>query len=115
MRVARKESGDYLFMRSLDDGVRDISLVAAIHGQHWTGHVFNDLCEGASQCPVACRADRPSPDPRVPAGVGGRYYWQNGDYRPDERMGGEAGFGALVDGIREIGARSMPMFGMNRS
>jgi len=47
--------------------------------------------------------------------VGGRYYWQNGDYRPDERMGGEAGLGALVDGIREIGARSMPMFGMNRS
>jgi hypothetical protein len=43
----------------------------------------------------------------------GRYYWQYGDYRPDERMGGEKGFRRLCDGAKELGVHIMPMFGIN--
>ena len=43
----------------------------------------------------------------------GRYYWQYGDYRPEPRLGGEAGFAALCEGARALGIHLMPMFGGN--
>jgi hypothetical protein len=43
----------------------------------------------------------------------GRYYWQYGEYRPEERLGGPAGFAELCSGARELGVHVMPMFGAN--
>ncbi|MBQ7839568.1 MAG: hypothetical protein IJ390_03645 [Lachnospiraceae bacterium] len=94
------------------DWAKKISLVAAIHGQHWTGRIFNDyrdmLCAIEK---LASMMDGRSILAYLP-GWEGRYYWQYGDYRPDERMGGEAGFKRLCDGAREMGVHLMPMFGM---
>jgi len=92
---------------------REISLVAAIHGQHYSGHIFNDYVAMLRR--IQWLAERLE-GRRILAylpGWEGRYYWQYGDYRPDERMGGEAGFARLCDGARELGVRLMPMFGMN--
>ncbi len=99
--------------RDVPDWARSISLVAAIHCQHWTGYVFNDYAKVLRT--IQWLAERIEPE-RILAylpGWEGRYYWQYGDYRPDPRMGGEQGFGRLVDGARHIGAHVMPMFGIN--
>jgi len=92
---------------------RNISLVAAIHCQHWTGYVFNDYAKVLRS--LEWLAERIEPE-RILAylpGWEGRYYWQYGDYRPDPRMGGEEGFRRLVEGAREMGIHVMPMFGIN--
>lgn len=92
---------------------RDVSLVAAIHGQHYSGYIFNDYA--AMLRTIRWLAERLE-GRRILAylpGWEGRYYWQYGDYRPDERMGGAEDFARLCDGARELGVRVMPMFGMN--
>lgn len=92
---------------------REVSLVAAIHGQHWTGYIFNDYA--AILRTIRWLAERIEPR-RLLAylpGWEGRYYWQYGDYRPDPRMGGEAGLADLVAGAAQLGVRLMPMFGIN--
>jgi hypothetical protein len=43
----------------------------------------------------------------------GRYYWQYGNYRPEPRLGGRAGFRRLCGGARRLGVALMPMFGAN--
>lgn len=92
---------------------RSISLVTAIHGQHWTGYVMNDY--GKMLHTIEWFAKRMD-GRRILAflpGWEGRYYWQYGDYRPCPRMGGENGFARLCDGAREMGVHLMPMFGIN--
>lgn len=95
------------------DWARQISLVAAIHCQHYTGYVFNDYSKVLET--LRWLAERIEPQ-RILAylpGWEGRYYWQYGDYRPDPRMGGEAGFTRLIEGARALGIHVMPMFGIN--
>jgi hypothetical protein len=92
---------------------RRISLVAAIHCQHWTGHIFNDYDRVLDT--IKWLAERIEPE-RILAylpGWEGRYYWQYGDYRPDARMGGAEGFARLCREARQLGVRLMPMFGIN--
>lgn len=92
---------------------RDISLVAAVHCQHWTGYVFNTYDQvGETIAWLAARIDPARLLVFLP-GWEGRYYWQYGDYRPDPRLGGEEGFARLARGAREIGVHLMPMFGIN--
>ncbi len=95
------------------DWARKISLVAAIHGQHWTGYIFNDYAAMLENIKRLC--DRIEPE-RILAylpGWEGRYYWQYGDYGPDERMGGEKGFRTLCEEAGKLGVHLMPMFGIN--
>lgn len=92
---------------------RDLRLVLALHGMHWTGRVLLPYAEMAR----AIRTVTELVDGRhvlafLP-GWEGRYYWQYGDYRPEPRLGGEAGFAALCDAARERGVHVMPMFGAN--
>lgn len=98
--------------QDVPDWARKISLVASIHGQHWTGRIFNDYSDMLHAIEkLASMMDGRSILAYLP-GWEGRYYWQYGDYRPDVRMGGEAGFRKLCDGAREMGVHLMPMFGM---
>lgn len=92
---------------------KGISLVAAIHCQHYTGYVFNDYAKVLRT--LEWLAERIEPH-RILAylpGWEGRYYWQYGDYRPDPRMGGPAEFGRLVKRAKALGIHVMPMFGIN--
>ncbi len=92
---------------------RDLRLVTTLHGMHWTGRILLDYA-GMLEA-LRFVTDR-LPGRHVLAylpGWEGRYYWQYGGYRPDPRLGGEAGLAALCDFARDRGAHVMPMFGGN--
>ncbi len=93
--------------------MRDIALVTTLHGQHYTGYIFNDYAKSletlrwmATQIPAN----------RVMAFLSswdGRYYWDYPNYKVNDRMGGEVGFRKLVDEAHKLGFRIMPMYGTN--
>ena len=93
--------------------LRDVHLVLALHGMHYTGYVFNDF---ARMLEILTWAAPQFPAERtlvfLPA-WDGRYYWNYPTYRADERLGGEAGLKQLVDQGHQLGFKFMPMFGMN--
>lgn len=92
---------------------KEIALVAAIHCQHWSGYIFNDYARVLESIRWLAKRIDPRHVLLYLPGWEGRYYWQYGDYRPDPRMGGEAGFRELMQGARDLGMHVMPMFGMN--
>jgi hypothetical protein len=92
---------------------RDISLVVALHGMHWSGYTFNtydDMTRALEY--VAARIDGRRVLAFLP-GWEGRYYWQYGDYRPEPMLGGADGFARLATRARDLGVHLMPMFGAN--
>lgn len=93
--------------------LEDIALVVTLHGQHWTGYVFNTF----DRMVRALRFVSQHIDPeRVLAylpGWEGRYYYAYPRYQPGEDLGGRDGFAALVDTAKQLGVRLMPMFGGN--
>ena len=95
------------------DWLRRTALVVTLHGQHFSGYVFNDY--ERMLVILKWMATR-MPADRVLvflASWDGRYYWDYPLYRPSDRMGGEAGFRTLVAEARNLGFRMMPMFGAN--
>ena len=92
---------------------RELRLVVTLHGMHWTGRRFLDY-DGMLRVLrfVAERIEGGRVLAYLP-GWEGRYYWQYGDYRPEPKLGGEAGFATLCDGARGLGVHLMPMFGGN--
>lgn len=95
------------------DWFKDISLVVTCHMQHWTGHVFNtyDDCLNAIE-KISHWIDAKHILVYLP-GWEGRYYFKYGDYSPDDRLGGANGLKRMVDGLHALGARVMPMYGIN--
>ncbi len=93
--------------------MRDVKLVLNLHGQHWTGYVFNTFDRMADALRfVSQHIDGKQVLAYVP-GWEGRYYYAYPFYRPGEDMGGDAGFRRLVQVARELGVHLMPMFGAN--
>jgi len=93
--------------------LRSIALVVTLHGMHYTGYVFNDY---ARMLTILQWMAARMPAARVLvflAAWDGRYYWDYPAYTPAPRLGGEAGFRALVSGAQALGFRVMPMFGAN--
>ena len=93
--------------------LRDTALVLTLHGQHYTGYVFNDYAKMLEI--LRWVATQISPN-RVLAFISawdGRYYWDYPLYQASDRMGGEAGFHTLVREAQAMGFRMMPMFGAN--
>ncbi len=95
------------------DWVRSLGLVVCLHGMHWSGYIFQDY--------AAMRASVEWVTARIPgkhvlffvAGWEGRYYRCYGNSVPHPRMGGDAGFRALVASIHRSGAHIMPMYAGN--
>jgi hypothetical protein len=95
------------------DWMRDIRLVLNLHGQHWTGYVFNSFDRMAETLRFVTEH---IPAHQVAAylpGWEGRYYYSYPWFQPGEDMGGDAGFRRLVTAAQELGVRLMPMFGMH--
>lgn len=93
--------------------MREIALVAYLHGQHWTGRIFNDYDAMLRALEaLAARIDGRRILAHL-AGWEGRYYWKYGDFTPDPRMGGAAAFQRLCDGARALGVRVQLMLGGN--
>lgn len=95
------------------DWMRSIRLVLNLHGQHWTGYVFNTFDQMADAIRFVTQH---IPGEQVLAyipGWEGRYYYAYPWYRPGEAMGGDAGFRRLCAAAKELGVYLMPMFGMH--
>jgi len=93
--------------------MRDIAMVTTLHGMHYTGFMFNDY---AQQLAILRWMATQIPANRVLvflASWDGRYYWDYPNYTVPARMGGEAGFRALIGEGRKLGFKMMPMFGTN--
>lgn len=97
----------------MPDWTRDISLVVALHGMHWSGYVFNTY--GEMREALQWLEERISPSNVLVylPGWEGRYYWQYGDYGPAERLGGEEAFRRFTEYATETGFHLMPMFGVH--
>jgi hypothetical protein len=95
------------------DWMRKVALVTTLHGQHFTGFIFNDY---AKQLEILRWMATQMPADRVLiflAAWDGRYYWDYPNYKPNDRMGGEAGFRKLIDEGHKLGFKMMPMYGTN--
>ena len=93
--------------------LRSIALVTTLHGQHYTGYIFNDyakMLETLRWMATEIPADRVLV---FLSSWDGRYYWDYPKYEVDRRMGGEAGFRRLVTEGQRLGFKLMPMFGAN--
>lgn len=91
--------------------VRKIRLILNLHGQHYTGYVFNTF-RGMADALRYCT--KHIPGEQVLAflpGWEGRYYFAYPQFQPAEMLGGDDGFRYLIDTARELGVRLMPMFG----
>ncbi len=93
--------------------MRGLALAVTLHGQHYTGYIFNDYARQLEILRwIATRIDAK----RVTAFLAawdGRYYWDYPGYQADQRMGGEAGFRTLISEGQKLGFAMMPMFGAN--
>ena len=95
------------------DWMRRTALVVTLHGMHYSGYIFNDY---ARMLTILKWMATRIPADRVLvflASWDGRYYWDYPRYTPSGRMGGEAGFRALIKEAQALGFRMMPMFGAN--
>ncbi len=93
--------------------MRDIKLVLNLHGQHWTGYVFNTFDQMAATLTTITQH---VPGKHILAyvpGFEGRYYYAYPHYQPGEALGGDAGFRRLVETANKLGVKLMPMFGMH--
>ncbi len=93
--------------------MRKVALVTTMHGQHYTGFIFNDY---AKQLEILRWMATQMPADRALIFLSawdGRYYWDYPNYKPNDRMGGEAGFRRLIDEGHKLGFRMMPMYGTN--
>lgn len=92
---------------------RRLELVLTLHGQHWTGNVFNTFDQMRA---VLGEIVQDIPGDRILVylpGWEGRYYWRYPRYEPGEDLGGSEGFARLVATGRELGVHLMPMLGAN--
>lgn len=90
-----------------------VRLILNLHGQHWTGYVFNTFDRMAE---VLRFVAQHIPGEQVLAylpGWEGRYYFAYPWYQPGEDLGGPEGFRRLLATARELGVHVMPMFGMH--
>jgi hypothetical protein len=93
--------------------MRNVAMVTTLHGQHYTGYMFNDY---AKMLEILRWMSTQIPPDRVLAFISawdGRYYWDYPIYRANDRMGGAAGLTKLVSEAQKMGFKIMPMFGMN--
>lgn len=93
--------------------MRRVALAVTLHGQHYTGYIFNDY---ARMLEILRWIATRIPADRVLAFIAawdGRYYWDYPLYRASDRMGGEAGFRTLIQEGQRLGFAMMPMFGAN--
>ena len=93
--------------------MKHLGLVLALHGQHWTGHIFNDYARQLEILKWASKKTDPRRTMVFLAGWDARYYWDYPRFEVDPRMGGEAGFRRLISEGQKLGYRFALMFGSN--
>lgn len=95
------------------DWVRHVALVLSLHGEHWTGYVFNDFDRQLEILRWAAKQIDPKNVMVFLPGWDGRYYWDYPNFTIGDAAGGEAAFRRLVTEGRKLGYRFGLMFGTN--
>ncbi len=93
--------------------LRHIRLVLNMHGQHWTGYVFNTFDRMAETLRFITQYIPGNELLVYIPGWEGRYYFAYPFYQPGEAMGGAPAFKRLMQTAHDLGAKVMPMFGMH--
>ncbi len=93
--------------------LQETALVLTLHGQHYTGYVFNDYARQLEILRWVATQIDPHRALVFLSAWDGRYYWDYPLYTASDRMGGEAGFRTLIREAQALGFRMMPMFGAN--
>ncbi len=104
---------DYENRKDVPDWMHDISLIAMIHMQHWTGFTFSDYQGVVDQVKWLAKEIDPKRILVYLPGWDGRFYWKYGIYNPEETLGGHDGMQFMMNELRALGVRTMLMFGMN--
>jgi len=95
--------------------LNDIKLVTILHGEHWTGHIFNTFADLEKSLEwITERIDGKQVMAFLP-GWDGRYYYNYPEYEPSERMGGKEGFKHFVEKAHQLGVKVVPMLGANNA
>jgi len=95
--------------------LKDIKLVTILHGEHWTGHVFNTFSEMEDVLKwLVKKIDGKHVLAFLP-GWDGRYYYNYPEYEPSIAMGGKEGFKCLVNTAHQLGIKLVPMLGANNA
>jgi hypothetical protein len=95
------------------DWFQDVRLVVTLHGQHWTGYVFNTFDKMADALRLVTQHISGERVLAYLPGWEGRYYFAYPHYSPGEDLGGEDAFRRLLAVARDLGVHMMPMFGAN--
>lgn len=95
------------------DWMRSLALVTTLHGQHYTGFIFNTYAQQLEILRWMATQIPPSKVLVFLSAWDGRYYWDYPNYTVPARMGGEAGFRQLISEGQKMGFRMMPMYGAN--
>jgi hypothetical protein len=99
--------------KDIPDWMRQVRLVASLHGEDWTGYINNDYARQLEILRwIATKIDPKYVLAFLPA-WDGRYYWNYPLYEPDVRMGGAKGFKELIDEGHKLGFHFSAMFGAN--
>lgn len=93
------------------DWARGVRLVVNLHGQHWTGHVFNTFDDMVEALRFLCEHIPGNQVLAYVPGWEGRYYWQYPVFKPAEVLGGADGLLRLSTAADELGVTLMPMLG----
>lgn len=97
------------------DWLKDIKLVTILHGEHWTGHVFNTFSDMEKVLKWITNRIQGKHVLAFLPGWDGRYYYNYPEYKPSETMGGEKGFKNLVNTAHQLGVKVVPMLGANNA
>ncbi len=93
--------------------MKHIACVVALHGEHWTGYVFNDFARQLEILRWIARQIDPATVMVFLPGWDARYYWDYPAFAPGAKTGGQAGLDHLVAEGRKLGFRFALMFGSN--
>lgn len=93
--------------------MREVSLVAMIHGEHWTGYAFNTFAQMRAHLEFIARHIEGRRVLVFLPAWDGRYYFNYPRYRVSEHLGGAVEFQRLMDTAHGLGMHVVPMLGLN--
>ncbi len=93
------------------DWVKHVALVLSLHGEHYTGYVFNDFARQLEILRWVAKQIDPKTVMIFLPGWDARYYWDYPKFEIGEAPGGEAAFRRLIVEGRKLGFRFGLMFG----
>ena len=99
--------------KDVPDWLRNISLVVALHGMHFTGYIFNTYSDMLEKLEWLAEQIDPAKVLVYLPGFEGRYYWEYGKYDASQRLGGIGQLKRLVTRAKEMGFHIFPMLGAN--